>query len=272
LETTAKRESVMSSPGSTQLRRRDPTRRFSSRVENYVRYRPDYPGEILNLLRSECGLTPRTVIADIGSGTGKLAELFLTNGNPVFGVEPNLEMRGAGERLLKGFANFNSVAGTAEVTTLPDACADVITAGQAFHWFDRERCRAEFARVLKPRGWIVLVWNDRQTSSTRFLQEYEQLLGIYATDYAQVDHKQIDDRVVSAFFGLAPQKRVFPNVQAFDMAGLKGRVLSSSYAPEPGHPKHAGMMRRLEEIFDAYQDGGRVQFVYDTVVYFGKLS
>ena len=254
-----------------QMPERDPKKRFSSRVENYVRYRPGYPKEILRLLASECGLTPRSVIADLGSGTGKLAELFLANGNSVFGVEPNREMREAGERLLKGFANFTSIDATAEATTLPVGCADFITAGQAFHWFDRKSCRSEFARILKPGGWTVLIWNDRQTQSSRFLVEYEQLLKNFATDYAKVDHKNIDDEVVREFFGYAPAKKLLPSSQEFDHDGVKGRLLSSSYAPEEGQPHHSEMMRDLEKLFQERQQSGHVQFIYDTVVYYGKL-
>src|SRR4051812_26588364 len=104
----------------------NPTRRFSSRVENYVKYRPSYPAEVVELLAAECGLTPTALVADVGSGTGLLAELFLKNGNHVFGVEPNREMREAGERLLGSYANFTSVNGTAEATTLPDRSVDMI--------------------------------------------------------------------------------------------------------------------------------------------------
>jgi ubiquinone/menaquinone biosynthesis C-methylase UbiE len=250
---------------------RDSTKRFSSRVENYVRYRPGYPKDIVSLLKSECGLTQHSVIADLGSGTGKLAELFLTKGNPVFGVEPNREMRDAGERLLKGFVNFTSIAAAAEATTLPDACADFITAGQAFHWFDRNLCRTEFARILKPGGWTVLIWNDRQTQSSRFLVEYEQLLKNYATDYAKVDHKNIDDDVVREFFGYAPAKKLLPSSQEFNYEGLRGRLLSSSYAPEQGQPQHSEMIRDLEKLFQEHQQSGHVEFVYDTVVYYGRL-
>ena len=251
---------------------RDPTKRFSSRVENYIRYRPGYPNAILDFLKSECALTRQSVIADLGSGTGKLAELFLANGNPVFGVEPNREMREAGERLLKTFANFTSIAATAEDTTLPRACADFITAGQAFHWFDRARSRVEFARILKPNGWIVLIWNDRQTQSSAFLAEYEKLLHDYATDYAKVDHKQTDDEVVRQFFGFAAAKKILPSSQQFDFEGLKGRLLSSSYAPEPGQPHHAEMIRDLEKLFAMYQQSGHIEFVYDTVVYYARLT
>ena len=217
-------------------------------------------------------MTAGSVIADIGSGTGKLTELFLENGNPVFGVEPNREMRKAGERLLKNFATFTSVAAAAEETTLPNASVDFIVAGQAFHWFDRMRCRKEFARILKPGGWVVLIWNDRKTEATPFLHEYEKLLQNYATDYSKVDHKNIDDMVVHEFFGYAPRKAKIPSAQHFDFEGLKGRLLSSSYAPDEGQPGHAEMLRDLETIFNARQQDGRVDFAYDTVAYYGKLS
>jgi SAM-dependent methyltransferase len=251
---------------------RAPTKRFSSRVGNYVRYRPGYPKEILGLLKTECRLTRESLIADVGSGTGKLTELFLANENVVFGVEPNQEMREAGERLLSRFTNFTSVAATAEATTLPDASIDFIIAGQAFHWFDRKRCRIEFARILKRGGWVVLAWNDRQTDTTPFLEEYEKLLKVYATDYSKVDHKQIDDEVVREFFGYAPGKKKFPSSQEFDYDGLEGRLLSSSYAPEQGQPGYTEMIRDLKKLFETRQEGGHVDFAYDTVVYYGKLD
>ena len=142
------------------------TSRFSDRVENYVRYRPGYPAEVLRTLNTACGLSPGHVVADIASGTGIWTRMLLENGNPVFGVEPNTVMREAGERLLATFPNFTSVAGTAEATTLPDQSVDFVTAAQAAHWFDRERARREFVRILKPGGWLVLLWNERLTDST----------------------------------------------------------------------------------------------------------
>jgi ubiquinone/menaquinone biosynthesis C-methylase UbiE len=257
---------------STPPSERDSTRRFSSRVDNYVRFRPGYPKEIVTMLKSECGLNAQSVVADIGSGTGKSTEMFLENGNSVFGVEPNREMREAAERLLKSFPNFTSVKATAEETSLPNASTNFIVAGQAFHWFDRARCRKEFARVLKPGGWVVLIWNDRKTEATQFLVEYEKLLKTYATDYSKVDHKNIDDGVVRDFFGYAPMKKIFPSAQQFDFEGLKGRLLSSSYAPDVGQPGHNEMLRELESIFNARQENRRVEFAYDTVVYYGKLD
>jgi SAM-dependent methyltransferase len=249
-----------------------PTQRFSSRVENYVRYRPGYPGELIELLQRECGLTAESVVADIGSGTGKLTELLLQSGCSVFAVEPNQEMREAGERLLKSFPRFTSIGTPAEETTLPAQSVDLITAGQAFHWFDRRRARAEFARILKPGGSVALIWNDRRTDATPFLIAYEKLLRDFATDYEQVNHRNIDLPVLREFFGGEPKLKTFPYSQRFDFPGLKGRLLSSSYAPDQGQPKHEEMLQRLREIFEAHQQAGEVAFDYDTLVYHGRLS
>jgi SAM-dependent methyltransferase len=248
------------------------TSRFSDRVENYIRYRPGYPLEALLALKSGCGLSPQQAVADIASGTGIWTRMLLENGNPVFGVEPNPEMRQAGERLLARFPNFTSVTGSAEATTLPDQSVDFVTAAQAAHWFDREGARREFVRILKPGGWLVLLWNERLTDSTAFLREYEQLLLTYGTDYEDVRHEHTSD-AVNEFFDPAPfQERVFEMQQEFDYAGLEGRLLSSSYAPGPEHPKHEPMLRELRRIFDRYTAAGRVSVDYKTRVYFGRLK
>jgi SAM-dependent methyltransferase len=249
------------------------TQRFSSRVTNYIKYRPGYPTAILNLLGNKCGLTNSSAIADIGSGTGILTELFLKNGNPVFGVEPNLEMREAAERLLNNYPAFRSVPGTAEATTLPENSIDVIVAGQAFHWFDRAAAHREFLRILKPAGWVALIWNDRNITARPFFKAYEDLLLTYGTDYAAVGHKHADADAIGSFFRSHEFKQaVFPNQQAFDLEGLQGRLLSSSYAPEPGHPKHLPMLDALDKIFREHQANGKVTFEYDTTVYYGRLS
>jgi len=248
-----------------------PTQRFSNRVDNYIRYRPSYPAEVIELLQAECGLTSGSTVGDIGSGTGKLTELLLPHAKQVFAVEPNREMREAGERLLGNDVNFTSVNGTAEATTLPDSSVDLVVAGQAFHWFDRERAKAEFQRILKPGGSVALIWNDRQVDSTPFLAAYEALLRSLGTDYEQVNHRNIDAGKLQQFFGRAPGVKSFPYVQPFDFFGLKGRLLSSSYAPAEGEPGCDAMLAKLREIFDAHQQGGEVAFRYDTVVYFERL-
>jgi SAM-dependent methyltransferase len=248
------------------------TERFSSRVENYVRYRPHYPGETVGFLKDQCGLTAESVIADVGSGTGFLAELFLKNGNPVFGIEPNKDMREAGERFLAEYPRFTSLAATAEATTLADQSVDFITAGQAFHWFDRESCGREFVRILRPGGRVVLVWNDRHTDTTPFLVAYEKLLRYHGTDYDQVNHKRIDVAVIRAFFRAEPKFKTFPNHQHFDFPALKGRLLSSSYVPDAGQPRYEEMLAALKLLFDTYAQNGKVTFDYDTLVYYGQLK
>jgi SAM-dependent methyltransferase len=250
----------------------DSTKRFSSRVENYVKYRPGYPTAILGLLERECRLTKESIIADVGSGTGILTELFLKHGNRVSAIEPNQEMRAAAERALGGYPGFQSITATAEATTLPAQSVDMITSGQAFHWFDREQTRHEFVRILKPGGWVGLIWNDRKTNASPFLEAYEDLLRNYATDYAAIDHKQIDANVIRTFFNPGTcTLSVFENRQVFDFEGLKGRLLSSSYAPETGHPKNEPMLEKLARIFREHQDQGNVVFEYDTLVYYGHL-
>jgi SAM-dependent methyltransferase len=248
------------------------TQRFSDRVDNYIRYRPGYPAEILDLLRERCGLTPEARIADIGFGTGIFTRMLLGNGNTVFGVEPNQEMREAGERLLSEFPNFRSASGTAEKTTLEKQSVEYITAAQAAHWFDREPARQEFLRILRPGGWLVLLWNERLTQGTPFLVEYERLLLEFGTDYAEVRHERTTD-VIKEFFAPSPHElATFPTQQVFDFAGLEGRVYSSSYIPGPGDPRSRPLQAALRALFDRHQVNDTVAFDYATKVFFGRLA
>lgn len=249
------------------------TERFSSRVANYVRYRPGYPPEMLEVLKDECGLTSDTVIADVGSGTGFLSKVFLENGNRVYGVEPNREMREAGEGILKAFPNFVSVSATAEATTLESGSVDFVIAGQAAHWFDATKARHEFLRIMRPGGWLALVWNDRSTEATPLLREYERLLQSYCPEYVEVQRQGVTGvSDVEPFFAPA-QVRVksFSNRQEFDYEGLKGRLLSSSYAPAEDHPNYSPMLNDLREVFERFQANGRVTLEYETKMYYGRL-
>lgn len=250
----------------------DPTRRFSNRVENYLKYRPSYPPEIIPLLESECGLTAQTVIADLGSGTGLLTELFLKHGNRVFGVEPNAEMRAAGERVLSKHSSFVSVPATAEATTLPDHSIDMIVAGQAFHWFNRGKARPEFKRILKRNGWVVLIWNGFRVEMSALVKGYQEIVLRYGTDYKEVA-REITGVEVDSFFAPNLCKRArYTFKQIFDFEGLKGRLLSASYAPDANHPEFEQMIRDLRALFDANQADGKVDFNYETEVYYGQLS
>ena len=245
----------------------DPTRRFSTRVDDYVRYRPSYPREIIPLLERECGLTPASRVADIGSGPGFLSRLFLDFGCEVFGVEPNADMRHAGERLLASEPRFHSVDGRAEDTKLADAAVDFVTAAQAFHWFDPGPARREFVRILKPAGWVVLVWNER-LRSPGLHADYDALIRRYAPERRSVTPDEF-----TSFFGHSRWRQAkLPNEQRLDWPAFEGRLRSSSYAPLPGAREYQPMMDALERIFTAFQAGGLVTLGYDTEIYYGRLA
>lgn len=245
--------------------------RFSNRVADYVRYRPGYPPAVLDVLRSECALLPEHVISDIGSGTGLFSELFLRNGNAVFGVEPNAAMRKAGEEYLQEYEHFRSVDASAEATTLKDTSVDFITAGQAFHWFEPNAARQEFSRILKPGGWIVVLWNERRMD-TPFAREYEAMLVRYGTDYTRVRDAYPESSHIQEFFGHGNfLERNLPHEQLFDCAGLAGRLRSSSYSPHEEHEHFPSIMAELRRIFRVHRRDGRVRMEYVTRIYFGQL-
>jgi ubiquinone/menaquinone biosynthesis C-methylase UbiE len=252
---------------------KSPTERFSDRVENYVNYRPSYPSELLEFLAETFGLSSIWTIADIGSGTGILSKLFLDNGNVVYAVEPNQEMRIAAEHLLAAYPNLKSIHGQAEQTTLGDRSVDCITVGQAFHWFDRAKAKSEFTRILRPNGWVVLVWNDRKLDSSPFLKGYEQLLETHAKEYKAVKHRNVSVQDLHKFYERSQMRSAtFSNVQIFDFEGLLGRLLSSSYVPNEGQPGHQEILSALHELFNAHQVEGKVYFEYETVLYYGRLE
>jgi SAM-dependent methyltransferase len=251
----------------------DSTQRFSDRVEHYVRSRPSYPTAFYDFLDDDLRLPSPMTVADIGSGTGISTKPLLERGHTVHAIEPNAPMRAAAEKLLSHHRTFHSINATAESTNLPAASVDLILAAQAFHWFDKPKARAEFARILRPGGYVVLVWNERRTDATPFLRDYEQLLQTYATDYNTVRHENVDAPALAAFF--APSSfttREFENAQHFDYPGLESRLLSSSYTPAANDPRRPPMLERLRQIFDRHQQGGRVTFEYDTRAHYGQLT
>ncbi len=251
----------------------DSVSRFSNRVSDYVRFRPSYPRQILDLLARDCSLSPASIVADIGSGTGILTRLFLDYGNTVYAVEPNAAMRAAAEETLAANPRFHSIDGRAESTTLPNHRASLAAAGQAFHWFDPPRARAEFQRILAPDGWTALIWNERVLTGSPFLEAYENLLQTWGIDYAKVAASYPQSHTLEAFFHPSPMRSAsFPNSQRFDFIGLRGRLLSSSYAPPSGHPNHEPMIAALSRLFDAHQENGHVKLDYDCRLYYGRLA
>jgi SAM-dependent methyltransferase len=245
--------------------------RFSNRVTNYVKYRPGYPQEILEVFRAEMDLNESSVIADIGSGTGISARVFLENGNAVFGVEPNAAMRAAAEEFLRAFPKFQSVDGTAENTNLPDNSVDFVVAAQAFHWFDREKTPAEFRRISRPGGFVALIWNERQLDTNDFLRGYEELLKKYGTDYEKVRHDNLDRQIFEKSFQAEFSSKTFLNAQTVDFDGLKGRILSSSYMPAENDSLFEPLVKELKRLFEKYAESGKIQILYSTNIFYTRL-
>jgi SAM-dependent methyltransferase len=246
----------------------DSVSRFSDRVANYVKYRPDYPREIVPFLAEACGLTKDSLIADVGCGPGISSKMFLENGNRVVGVEPNESMRRAAREYLAEYDNFEIVDGRSDATTLPDKSMNFVTAAQAFHWFDAEKTRPEFDRILKPGGHIVLIWNLRLEDATPFLIEYEDFIRRHSPDYGAVRHNNITDAEVASFLGENYGKKIFSNKQIFDLEGLKGRLLSSSYIPSETHPGYSNMVAELGDLFAKHAVADRIEILYDTIIYY----
>ncbi|HZZ44600.1 MAG TPA: class I SAM-dependent methyltransferase [Tepidisphaeraceae bacterium] len=250
----------------------DAKTRFSTRVADYVRYRPGYPAAVTEHLRDTIGLNAEWTIADVGAGTGISSKLFLDAGCEVIAVEPNAEMRAAATEWLQNSPRFHPIDGSAELTGLEKHSVHLIVCAQAFHWFDIAPARQEFQRILKPPGWVVLIWNDRDRNGSSFAEGYDSLLKQYGTDYQRVRHDRVPTERINEFFGGKMEEAGFPNQQQFDFEGLRGRLMSSSYAPLEGHVHHQPMMGKLRELYDQYQVDGRITFEYRTRVFRGRLS
>ena len=244
--------------------------RFTSRVADYVRYRPDYPAALPAWLRDEHGVTADWRVADIGAGTGISSKMFLEAGHAVTAVEPNTAMRAAAQQWLGHEPRFSAVDGSAEATTLADASTDLVSAAQAFHWFDQAAIKPEWRRILRPGGLVAVYWNSRRLTGTPFLAGYEALLNTYGTDYSSVSERYGDDDHMRHWFGSGLRGLTrFPHAQRLGFDALRGRLLSSSYAPQAGDPQHAPMLAALRRLFDATQSGGTMDFTYDTRIFVG---
>jgi SAM-dependent methyltransferase len=249
----------------------DPTKRFTGRVPGYAVFRPDYPEGTIELIADATGLQPGQHVADVGSGTGILTRRLLANGNRVFAVEPNAGMRAVAEHDLSEYDGFVSVDATAEDTGLGEGSIDLVCAAQAFHWFDREASRREFARILRGARPVALLWNTRRTEATPFMRDYERLLVERAVDYAQVDHTRVDETALRRFFS-DYTRHTIPFTEALSYQVSLGRMLSASYVAAPGQPGHDAIVDGLREAFERHQQGGRVGWVYETEIYTGRLG
>lgn len=251
----------------------DNTQRFSNRVEDYVRYRPDYPAALFDYLYTKERFSAESAIADIGSGTGIFSRGLLARGSKVYGIEPNAPMRLAAEEALAAEPNFTSVNGTAEATGLKDGAVDHVVCAQSFHWFDRKTCRREFDRILRPDGRIVLIWNSLK-SEDRTVSAYEETLSRYIPEEKRIDHKKLTDADFADFFqGLSWRHLQFAHEQRLDREGLSGRLRSSSYAPLPGEPAYLPLMAELNRLFNRdHGPDGRIVFPYETNVYIASTE
>ena len=241
--------------------------RFSDRVKDYLKYRPHYPGQVIEVLIEKIGLDNGLQIADIGSGTGISCEPFLNNGNKVFAVEPNKEMREAAELHFAENEKFISVDGSAEKTNLKTKSIDIIFCGQSFHWFNKTKSKIEFNRILKKNGHIILAWNVRNEEDS-FHKKYEQILIRNIPEYKAVTHKNISDIEINDFF--SPKNthlESLENFQEFNLDGLKGRLRSSSYCPKEGL-LYDTLMIKIEKLFYKYEKKGVIKFAYKTKIYY----
>lgn len=245
--------------------------RFSDRVGDYIRYRPGYPPQAIDHIVRESDLAALSVVADIGAGTGLSARPFLERGMRVVGVEPSGPMREAAREYLSGFPGFEAVDGTAAGTGLADDSVDLVVAAQAFHWFADETAAAEFRRILRPGGSVALMWNERLLGADAFHRAYERFLVRFGTDYETVRHDRIGLSELDRIFGLEFRRNTFENVQTLDFAGLRGRVLSSSYMPSRENPRFPEMEKNLKRLFAEYAERGKIQILYDTNIFHAKI-
>lgn len=250
------------------------TNRFSDRVKYYLKYRPKYPVEIRRFLAKKISLTPSKTIADIGCGTGFFAELFLKTGNPVFGVEPNVDMLRAGISYCSEYSQFIPIHATAEETTLRNESVDVVTAATAFHWFDVDEFKNECRRILRKNGHIVIAANKRKNGVSAFMGAYEKMISDLEGDYKEVRNGVLDQKRLDDFFGTSNYgTAVFTYVQTFSsFEALLGRLLSGSYTPLPGQDGYNLMVLNLQELYDHYAINGEVSFYYDSCLWFSQIS
>jgi SAM-dependent methyltransferase len=250
----------------------NPTGRFSGRVEAYRRYRSRYPREIIPLLRQNCGLTPESILADIGAGTGMLAELFLENGNAVYAIEPNAEMRAACAELATQYPKLRCIDGTAETTGLPDRSVDTIAVGRAFHWFDHEKCRPEFMRILRPGGWVVMAGLGPRRGKEPVQDDYQEILRVHGIDYARLRERyNLKDAIRRFFAGGSLQEAEFAGYEELTYEGLEGHTLSLSVTPQPDHPGYPAMQEALKKYFEKYQRDGKIRLPTNCQVAMGQL-
>lgn len=247
-----------------------PKTRFSSRVDNYLKFRPKYPRKIISFMKHKLKLVSDSVVADIGSGTGLLSILFLEHGNKVYGIEPNEDMRKAGEQYLRKYNKFYSLNASAENTSLKPNSIDFIVAGQSYHWFDHKKSKIEFKRILKSKGKVVLIWNSK-SDTDNFTRIYVEIVKSHSKNYNIINNKSRKENTFIPFF--SPElfyTKHFTNEQNLNWLELRGITLSFSYVPLVGS-EHNALFKELKDLFLKYQINKKIVFKYKTEVIYGNL-
>ncbi|MCY0852217.1 MAG: class I SAM-dependent methyltransferase [Thermoplasma acidophilum] len=243
---------------------------FTGKAEAYSRYRPSYPPEIIKLLNNKYSFTKDMIVADIGCGTGILASMFLENGNTVICVDPNDDMLNMARKNLSRYSNVTFVNGRAESTHLNDHSVNVITAGQAFHWFDEDKAKREFRRILKPPNLVLLIWNDRDMRDP-FTEQYEEIIREFSMGYRGTGSTAISVERIYSFFNYDYDYYQMDNLQELDLDGLIGRYLSTSYSLKEDDPRYKDAISRLQDLFNTNQKNGKITLRYTTRVFIGRI-
>jgi ubiquinone/menaquinone biosynthesis C-methylase UbiE len=265
------------------------TERFSGRVEAYLAYRPRFPRSILPFLREQGALPNGAIIADIGAGTGMLAEIFLEAGHRVIAVEPNAEMLEACRELATKHPALEIVQGSAEATKLPDASVDLIAVGRAMHWFDWPRAHREFQRILRPEGWVLVATNGHRDSGAPVSNRLSQILRKCRTDSAEADELsailrkwRMDSAEADTTRNFKERLRGFLNMSTWqqttlhhamtvDFPKLLGYAQSLSAIPRPGERGYDEMLVELRAVFDRYQRDGSLVTPLSSDMDLGRL-
>ena len=253
------------------------TERFSGRVRAYLAYRPRFPRETVAFLRERGALPEGSrvadfVIADIGAGTGMLAEVFLEAGHRVLAVEPNREMLEACRELAAQQPALDVVEGSAETTTLPDASVDLIAVGRAMHWFDWPRAHREFARILRPDGWVLVATNGHRDSGAAVSNRLSEILRTWRTDSAEADTRRDFNQRLQEFFDISSWHRTtLHHSMTVDFATLLGYAESLSAIPRPSERGYDGMVAELRAVFDEYQRDGVLETPLTCQLFLGRL-
>ena len=251
----------------------EPTRHFSKKAENYMKYRWRYPKEVLDYLKSSVGLQKSWNIADIGYGTGILTKILLDNGNNVIGVEPNDDMRNAGEEYLKDYSNFVSMNAKAEESKIKDNSLELITVAQAIHWFNPEKTKIEFNRILKDNGIIFIIFNRRSKERSDFIIDYDNINKKYNKDFKYTNNNPSNGNLIINY--LLDDKIHYHSIDNKISEGFesfKGGFLSASFIPDETSENYTEMINELKDIFDKHKNNDKITFEYSTEIYWGHLS